>query len=72
MGATIDQAAEAPVDAEAPGASENSAFAELYERYFPEVYDFVVRTMGETERVREVVQQAFIDTLQEFRQRSRT
>ena len=68
MGATIDQEAEAPVDAEAPGASETSAFAELYERYFPELYDFVVRTMGETERVREVVQEAFIETLQEFRQ----
>ncbi len=68
MGATIHREAEAPVQGDARGASEKSAFAELYDRYFPEVYDFVVRAMGETERVREVVREAFIETLQEFRQ----
>lgn len=49
--------------------AEGPVFSELYERYFPEVYDFVVRTMGETERVSEVVTTAFAQTLLGFRQK---
>lgn len=48
--------------------AEGPAFAELYERYFPELYDFVVRTMGETERASDVVTAAFAQTLMGFRQ----
>lgn len=73
MSTTIHRPTEAvePPTAE-PQATEGQAFAELYERYFPELYDFVVRTMGETERASEVVTAAFAQTLMGFRQRRTT
>jgi DNA-directed RNA polymerase specialized sigma24 family protein len=56
----------------APRPVEGTPFAELYERYFPELYDFVVRTMGETERASDVVTTAFVQTLMGFRQQRTT
>ncbi|MCH8815647.1 MAG: hypothetical protein IH957_11275 [Chloroflexi bacterium] len=67
MSATIQQDVQAPEEEAVASEPDNAAFGELYERYFPELYDFVVRTMGETERAREVVQGAFVETLREFR-----
>ncbi|MFQ5472751.1 MAG: hypothetical protein ACE5FA_07700 [Dehalococcoidia bacterium] len=67
MSATIHHQLEASDREAAPGEPESAAFAELYERYFPELYDFAVRTMGETERARDVVRGAFAETLEEFR-----
>lgn len=63
------QAESAEVQSAEARPAEGAAFAELYERYFPELYDFVVRTMGETERASDVVTSAFIQTLMGFRQR---
>jgi DNA-directed RNA polymerase specialized sigma24 family protein len=58
------------VDPNGPTASaEEPTFAELYERYFPDLFDFVVRTMGDAERVSEVVTAAFVQTLMGVRQR---
>jgi DNA-directed RNA polymerase specialized sigma24 family protein len=58
------------VDPNGPTApAEEPTFAELYERYFPDLYDFVARTMGDAERVSEVVTAAFVQTLMGVRQR---
>ncbi len=53
MSATTQRELETPAKEAISAAPDNTAFAELYERYFPELYDFVVRTMGEMERARD-------------------
>jgi DNA-directed RNA polymerase specialized sigma24 family protein len=39
---------------------ESAAFGELYDRYFPSVYDFVRRTLRSTEDAADVTQETFL------------
>lgn len=43
------------------GAGDNDAFASIYERYFPGLYDFAARTLRDHDRAGDVVQNTFTE-----------